>query len=307
MSQETSWLVIVNPHSGGSDKWPLMKEEMEKQRIDFTYVLTNYKEDVTHEVYKALQNGCFKFIAVGGDGSSNILINAMMMHQELATEPLVFANLTCGTGNDWQRGRGWPKSIHAQVAAIKQLSLTWMDLGIVIYPNGERRYFHNMLGLAYDAYVVHKMSNLEKKKIGPLIYILSVVRYIFQFDIPTLRIVINNRIIEKEMYTFNIGLGTHAGSGMQICPHAKDRKDGFAVLIAYKMSKLRVLMESIRFYTGSIHTSSKTEALFSKHISASSSTDPMQVEADGEIFAPGPIEVKIYNKALQTVVFNKIL
>ena len=99
---------IVNPASRtglGKSVWRQVKHELNKRKIPFKVVMTEYPhhpEEITKKLCQEIE-GPFTIVTLGGDGTANEVLNSIPaedMHR------VTFAYLPSGSGNDLARGLG---------------------------------------------------------------------------------------------------------------------------------------------------------------------------------------------------------
>ena len=133
----SKWLVVVNPMAsvGKSGKdWPEIKQILIDQGIDFDDILTEYPRHAIEIVRNAIvEKGYRKFIAVGGDGTNNEVINGIFTQDVVPTNEITMAALPIGTGNDWRRTFDIPLE-YDKVAKIIKAGHTYAhDIGKLTY------------------------------------------------------------------------------------------------------------------------------------------------------------------------------
>ena len=163
------WLVVVNPKAsvGKSEKdWPQIKEILIKEGIEFDDVQTEYPRHAIEIVRNAIvEKGYRKFIAVGGDGTNNEVINGIFTQDQVPANEITMAALPIGTGNDWRRTFDIPLEYDKVVKIIKAGHTFAHDIGKLTYYNDgdpKTRYFLNAAGTGLDEMVCHS-TNLMKQ------------------------------------------------------------------------------------------------------------------------------------------------
>jgi diacylglycerol kinase family enzyme len=110
----------------------------------------------------------------------------------------------------------------------------------------------------------------------------------------------NGRKVEDEFYTINVGLCRYSGGGMQLVPHAIPDDGLLALTFARKLPKLEVLLQSGRFYKGTLLEHPRIEGYQTDHVRVEAADDePCLVEADGEFLGQTPVEFSIIPAALK--------
>lgn len=307
--QNQKWYIIANPAAGKGKvnrKLPFIEKTLQTQNISYELVKTTKKGDGIFLAKKAIENGFRKLLAVGGDGTSNEVVNGILQQKTCSSQNIIYSLLPIGTGNDWIKTHGFSKNIEDVILMLKNQKTTFQDIGIVTFhKNGElqKRYFSNVAGMAYDAFVVKKTENQGAIFSNKLFYLLSLMRYLFQYKLQKAKVQINGAELVDYFYTINVGICRFAGGGMEIVPHAVPDDGRLAVTIAGRFSKLAVLLNTYRFYNGSIAKLSKISTHFATALKVESlEKEPISLEVDGEFLGQTPVTFGIAPKALQIVI-----
>ncbi len=304
-----NWYIIANPAAGRrkvNRKLLLIEKLLQSNEIDYELVKTQKSGDGTILAKKGIQRGFRNILAIGGDGTNNEVINGIMEQNAVSSQSITYSLLPIGTGNDWIKTHGISKNIKETILMLKRGKTTFQDIGVVSFLNNgqtQKRYFANVAGLAYDAFVVKKTEKESGMFSNKLFYLISLMRYLFQYKLQKAKIQFNGQELSDYYYTINVGICRFAGGGMEIVPHAISDDGQLAITIAGKFSKLSVLLNTYRFYNGSIAQLSKISTHFSTNIKVTSlEKDPILVEADGEFLGHTPVEFGIIRGALKIVI-----
>ena len=308
MPETQKWFVIVNPASGfGKVKqnWSSISQELKNQQIPYEFELTTPEERGDKLAHKAIVQGYRNIISVGGDGHLHDVINGIMTQQIVPTVDITIAMISQGTGNDWIKTNGIPKNYKKAIEVIKQGKTYIQNAGLATsYRDGKQvsRYFHNFAGVGFDAYVVQ--NTVTSKGYGQIAYLLVMLRCLFTYQKPVLRITLDDRTIETPTYLTLSGIGRYGGGGMKLTPHAQPDGDSFHVSIAKDFSKLDVFRYIAKLYDGSFIELDKSEAHMSKQVKIEviSSVDEVYMEADGDMMGTGPFEISLIPAALRVVI-----
>ena len=308
MPDTTKWFVIVNPVSGFGkvrENWRSISHELIRQEIpfEFEFTIPEYKGDSL--AHKAISIGYRNIICVGGDGHLHDIVNGIMTQNYVPSTDVTLAMISQGTGNDWIKTNGIPKNYKKAITVIKQGKTYIQNVGLAeSYRDGQpvTRYFHNFAGVGFDAYVVQ--NALDSKGYGQIAYLLVMLRSLFSYQKPVLRITLDDRVIETPTYLTLSGLGRYGGGGMKLTPLAKPDGDSFHVSVAKNFSKSDVFRYIGKLYDGSFIDLDKAEAHHSKHIRIEvvSSAEEVYMEADGDMMGTGPFEISLVPHALRVVI-----
>lgn len=129
-----------------------------------------------------------------------------------------------------------------------------------------------------------------------------VAKCLFDYTLTPARIFFDGQQAEDSFYTINIGLCKYSGGGMQFVPHAVPDDGLFALTFARELPKWEVLLQTRRFYNGTLLEHPKVEGYSVKNIRVEHIGDvPTLLEADGEFLGETPVEFILLEKALTIV------
>lgn len=149
---KTSTTLFLNPSSKnkkGQRNWPCFRE------AGFQEVISKSAEDLVTQV---AQSSCETAVAVGGDGTINLVINGIMR----STTPKKLGILYSGTSPDFCRFHG--VSIQPQEALSQLLNGTphAIDICQITYANGNTCYFASSCNIGLGAEIARTSNNLRK-------------------------------------------------------------------------------------------------------------------------------------------------
>lgn len=305
-----AWYIIANPAAGKyavARRWQHIQAHLQQELPNHLTVLTERRGQATELAMEAIQQGYRKIIAIGGDGTNHEVINGILQQQEVPSTDVTYALLPVGTGNDWIRTHGISQNLDTWQAMIHAGKTLLQDVGIVDYiENGQvaRRYFVNVAGMAYDAFVVRYAEQYKKWVIHKVLYLLMVVRCLFKYRLTRARVTFEEQIVEDYFYTINAGICRYSGGGMRLVPHADPTDAKLAITLAKKVSKMGVLINTYRFYNGTLGEHPQIDLYQTETLRVESleNNQPLWVEADGEFLGDAPVTFSILSKALKIII-----
>jgi YegS/Rv2252/BmrU family lipid kinase len=302
-------LVIINPNAGrklGQRDWPVISKLLEDAGIPFRHEFTKGRFDANALARDAVAKGCKNIITVGGDGTFNEVVNAVLLQKETDSKGISLAFIPVGTGNDWGKMYSLPSEYDEAVKVISENKTVLQDAGLASYTSDkgiEKRYFANVAGIGLDAVVVFD-TNLRKERGsgGKTAYLLSLLKAMLRYSSLKAKIVMDGDIVfEGYLYSANVGICKYSGGGMQQVPNAIPDDGLFDITIISKVSKGKVILNVKGLYDGSF---TKLKEV-STHRGASiqiDSSDPLLLEVDGESLGRPPFNFSILEKVLRIVV-----
>lgn len=298
------WYIIANPAArrGAMGRaWPDIERIFQELEIPFTVRFTEYRGHAMQLAEDAVLAGAGRIMAIGGDGTNHETVHGLFTQQHRSPVDITYALLPFGTGNDWARQYQLPFEPRARLQRLVQPETVLQDIGLVEYTRDgatHRRYFVNVAGMAYDGFITWKL--LKRPARNKTSYLLAVGRYLMEYVPSKARIIFNGRTVEDEFYTINIGLCRYSGGGMQLVPHAVPDDGLLALTFARKLPKLEVLLQSGRFYKGTLLEHPRIEGYQTDRVRVEASgSDPCLVEADGEFLGHTPVEFSLLPAALK--------
>lgn len=301
------WYIIINPAAGGGSaekRWPLVEQALQTLGLAYTVHFTARRGHAADLVYEALEKGYRHLLGIGGDGTNHEIVNGIMAHPSVPTTDVHYALLPIGTGNDWARMYNIPHDPHQRLRRLLAPQTVLQDIGLVRYHSEgqpHQRFFVNVAGMAYDGYIAQQLQ--LRPATNPAQYLLAVGQYLFRYRLSKARIDFDGHSAEDFFYTINIGLCKYSGNGMQLVPHAVPDDGLFALTFARSLPKWEVLLQTPRFYNGSLLSHPRIEGHQVRQIRvAHTDNAPTLLEADGEFLGETPAEFVLIEKALRVVV-----
>ncbi len=305
--------IILNPiadQGNAKKKIPLIKEFLSKNAADFKIILT---EGIGHAISIAASSAQTPdqvIVAAGGDGTSNEVINGLMLNSRkpesssIHQNRLQFGVLPIGRGNDFAFGAGIPHDLTESMRLLLDGTFYPMDVGLITggdFPKG--RYFGNGLGIGFDAIVgleAAKMKHLH----GAASYIIAALKTLVMLPkAPTVEISYNGR---KQILTpalISIMNGKRMGGAFFMAPDG-DMNDGLLNLcITRQGTRISLLKAMMLYMKGKQSRHHETFTDSAEEFSLKALSGSMTAHADGETIcvAGTALRVQIIPSALQLI------
>ncbi len=239
---------------------------------------------------EAVQRGERMVVAAGGDGTIAEVANGLMgTSAHLGVIPL-------GTANVLAHELGLPFSPRAVAAALAfgRTCQLWPGQANDAH---EARLFVQMIGVGFDAHVVHNLPFPLKKLLGKGAYVLQSVRELSRYRFPVIRLRIDGQ--ETEAASVIISKGRLYGGRFHLATDTDPSQPGFSVVL-FDWSGPAAAM----FYGAALPLNLLGKAPGVRHIRAAridflqNGTVPAQTDGDAAGWAPlsvadaaGPIQV----------------
>lgn len=308
-----NWFVIVNPNAGsgkGKADWPTIASLLGEVGISFEHALTKFKYHAVQLTVDAINAGYRKFIAVGGDGTLNEVVNGIFIQNQVASSEFVVGVVAVGTGNDWRRMYDFPFDYKGQVRIISDGCKFRQDVGLAkYYETGveNSRYFMNSAGSGFDAEVVASTNRLKNSgRKGKFLYVLSLLKTLLRFRTTCVNVTVDGFKYEEPIFSISSGIGRYSGAGMRQVPFALTDDGLFDVTIIRKLSKLNVIANIPRLFNGTILKHSRIVGLRGHDVKIISNP-PVNLEVDGETLGCSPLHFSILPRAIAVMVSKEFV
>ncbi len=307
-SNSPKWMVICNPRAGSGKAhrdWPKIKKALNGLQIPFNQSFTEYHLHAIELARNAYNQGYRQFLAIGGDGTLNEIVNGVAQAGKGALAQSVFALVPVGKGNDWARSMCIPKKYPDAVALLIRGKKSEQEIGCVRWLNEsgkeEKRLFINMFGAGFDAFVVEQIVALfeKKKKLSALSYIFELLRSLLHYKSRPVTIQLPGEVVNADLFTLAAGIGEYNGGGMRQCPGA-DRNDGLLdITLVRKVSPLTVILNLPRLFNGTFVKRKEVSRYLVPGLKIKG--EALSFEADGELLGNKSAEIKVIGEKLYSL------
>ncbi len=302
------WLIVVNPAAGSGRVgrlWPTLYNHLITHLPDHQVVLSEAQGHATVLTQQAIEQGFRYILAVGGDGTNHEVVNGIMLQKVAPTAEITYALLPVGTGNDWIKTHQIPRPIEEWLQMFLKGKTRLQNIGHLQYYVGDEqrtRYFANVAGLAYDGYVVQFTEQKAPVLPGRVYYLMVILFCIFRYRLQRALLRFGDRQISDRYYTINVGVCRYSGGGMQLVPQADPTGSQLALTYAGPVSKLGVILNTYRFYNGTIGEHPLVTTTHAEEVAVEESGDgPLLLEADGEFLGQTPVKITLQHLALRFI------
>ncbi len=296
--------VIVNPTAGAGKtgrEWPRIMDIFKGQGLRFEHHLTEAPGHAIELAREAAENGHKLVVSVGGDGTINEIVNGLYASGNLSDATLGI--ISTGTGGDYIRTVGIPRRYEDACRCLLQTKRLAVDLGVVEYSrdgNREERLFVNFAGMGFDAEIVRRTTQ-QFKYLGSLTsYLLGTLTTLVSYRNRDISLTIDGESVDCRVCTVVMNNGKYGGGGMFAAPHASLDDGLLDVMIVGDLTKPDLLWSLPRIYKGTHLTHPKVTIKKAKEIEIQSS-QPMQLQADGELLGQVPASFRLLPMALKVV------
>lgn len=278
--------VIVNPVSGrgnGERAIPFIEQMLRGHGLHFDLVRTGHPWHAADLARQAVADGYDVVVAVGGDGTSNEVLNGLMWAQQAGIGHAALGMLSVGRGNDFAYGMGVPRDLATGCQVLAQGHRRTVDVGRAtggLYPEG--RYFGNGVGIGFDAvvgFVALEMTRLS----GFPSYIVATLKTVFlYYKAPLVRIEYDDQTLTMPALMVSIMNGRRLGGGFMMAPQAMVDDGLLDLCIAEQVSRARIFTLIPHFMAGTQATQKPIQTGRTPHIVVTAVEGILPAHADGE-------------------------
>jgi len=297
--------VIVNPVAGAFStrrKWPSIRRLLRHVGLSFDY---QYTEGIGHaiELAKAAAGEGYRYVvAVGGDGTVNEVANGLL--HAAGQDDTALGVISTGTGSDFARSVGISRHYVSACSSLTGSRRSLIDVGVVEYHSQGRtwqRFFVNGAGVGFDAATVAATERLPKYLGGTIPYLAGLLRTLFGYRNKPMIMRLGNRIESGRNLSVVVANGGYFGGGMHVAPEASLNDSLLDVVVIGDIGKFELLKALPMVYKGTHLTHPKVSLEKAARITIESS-EPVLVQADGELLGEGPASFWLMPAALNVLI-----
>lgn len=278
---------IINPNAGGrkaAKQWPVLLESHggEANKVDTFW--SQYPGHCVSLAASARRAGYDRVIVAGGDGTLNEVLNGLWWEKK-GSMPSI-SMIPFGTGCDYIRNFETGRTMTDKFKTAVEAPAVRVSLGLCRYHVGDRlrqRVFGMVLGLGFDAEVVHNFKRLSLPRSCWLSYAISALIAIRDIKPFTLEGAVEGSPFLVNTLFFGAVLGRSIAEGMKVAPHASPSNHKLEFVLVSPVSPAGLLSEILRAYLVGLNhdTPVTTRRLGSR--AEINCRKPMRFEADGEL------------------------
>ena len=286
-----TYIVIYNKNSRGKK---YSKKDLDiifsAHELNSKIFVTNEIEDVGKIIQKFKDPNKYIYCAIGGDGTLNSLINALLKNN--IDNPEV-ACIASGSGSDFLRTFAMPTDINQAIIRIKNNQNYDVDTSL-IESKSNSRYFINVLNYGFLAETVNlseKLPNIVKRFRYPISFwlkLLSGKQSVFKLST-------NSYEFDSNAFNVSICNGQFFGGGWNISPKSS-LQDGLLNIQIFKVTKIKAMKLFFLAKKG-LHLTDPDVIVKKADKILLKSEQP--IEIDGDFFDYGPAEISVKKHSIQ--------
>ncbi|MDP6691894.1 MAG: diacylglycerol kinase family lipid kinase [Alphaproteobacteria bacterium] len=303
--------VIVNPAAGqgaSGKAWPAIEARLRAALGEIDVGMTAQAGDEFALARQALADGHEHFIAVGGDGTMNGVLNGIMGDGAVAHDGVRLSVIPAGTSNEMARALG----VHGdQAGAIENIAsgreqfIDLLQADCASIEGGQRRHY-GVLAISWGgaAEIVHRTNNSRflKKIGGRLSYYVNTLVVTLTYPNRKCDLIIDDRPMNDVLHYSGLICNLEfLGGGMRLAPGA-DHADGLADFLFFKDIARRdiILQKPSWLFEGRHIEHPKVDFVRGRTFAVKGSPEAL-IDADGETIGRLPLSVKTLKQALRVI------
>jgi len=284
---------VVNPVAGGGRGlrvWRQLERELSRRGLSADCRFTAGRGLATALAVEAKNQGYDTVIGVGGDGTIQEVVNGLVDAQGGC--PATLGIIPAGTGNDFSKLLGYPRDPAGALDVILAGRVRRLDIGRA---NG--RYFINIAGVGFDAEVAAFLNQRPKRLPGALMYVFGVLAVLLRYRPTPLTIDLGAEVLRGKCLLVSVANGPSHAGGMKMCPDASPEDGVLDICVVGDVGRLQTLWLLPKVFSGR-HTLHPKVRLYRTTKVRIDSSEPLFVQADGEIFGRVPVDVDVLRGVL---------
>ena len=292
--------LVVNERSGGGRAGRMLPKEARRLREQVpTAELHIISSNSWTEAEKLTRAAALEarpgdaLLVMGGDGMAHLGLNAA------AGTEATLGLIPAGTGNDFARGVGVPRTVDEAVGVIVAGRTRTVDLAHISNDTFPRRYVGAVVSTGYDARV-NRSTNHIRLRLGALSYGYIAMRELASFSPLHYDMIIDGVRRRQEAMLVAVSNTGIFGGGMRIAPDA-DPADGFLdVTVVGPVSRTTLLRLLPSMYSGAFVKHPCVEQFGARSIELAG--EGLFVMGDGEELGEVPVRVECVPGVLKVFV-----
>lgn len=256
MSKKSNILFIINPISGGKEKFDLpalIAQHLDKRRYNATCSFTEHGGHATEMASPAAITDYDIVVAVGGDGTINE-VASQLVHSDK-----IFGVVPFGSGNGLARFLNIPLKPKKAIELINTGKWQTIDTAEL---NGKK--FFNIAGMGFDAHLSSVFAGNDKR--GLISYVELGFKEIANYKAQPYSIEIDGKKYDKEAFAISIANSAQYGNNVYISPKSSLTDGYLDVCIIHPISLVKLPILAYQMITASTHKSSLVKIIRGKHI-----------------------------------------
>jgi YegS/Rv2252/BmrU family lipid kinase len=285
---------MVNPAAGRKGEIEeKTRAVLESRGIPHVVNVSRSGPDVRNVIDKGIREGYRHFVAVGGDGTANLVADALLANAW--AEPPILAILPAGSGSDFIRTFGFSRNFDEAADRLLTDMTYRIDVGVLSGSWG-RRHFLNAANVGLTAATARTASRLPRW-VGGLRYHIAFWVALPRSPVTPVTVDMGDRRFEGPALAVLVANGQFAGGGMNLAPRASLTDGELDVQIFAVRRKRKAFVLMPRAVRG-VHLGHPGVKRYSAGTIEIGTSADWLVECDGEMVGNTPVSVRVLSGAI---------
>ncbi len=294
-------LLLVNPAAGGGraeEVLPDLREFAKQRGWELEICVTQDPDDLAARARDAAQAGRKRILVLGGDGTFQVLLNALADYPET-----VLGVIPAGGGNDLAVSLGLSQDPIQAADLILEGETCHLDAVRVRTAEGRERLYAGGGGVGLDAEAARYASGAYRNLRGRLRYVLAVIRALFGFHSIRVRIGMTAsepQNLEAKALLVGVLNTPSYGAGVCLAPDAKTDDGRLDLVVLDDLSAIEILaLLPALTLRGELKTNRVHR--FSIERVRIETEAPCWFHGDGELLGMTPVEISVVPRAVRVL------
>jgi diacylglycerol kinase (ATP) len=292
--------VVINPVAGSVGDISLIAAALGRLP-GVRVMLTTSKEDAELLAREVLGEGFDRFVAAGGDGTVNGVLNGIGG----ALDRVEMGILPLGTGNDFAASIGMRIEIADALEALVRWEVHPVDVvrvrAVSAAGAAERLMLNGSAGGFVEAVGAATGQSVKRGILGPLSYVFTAAASLSEMQAYDLTLLVGDREHQLRAVSTVVTSGRTLGGAVPVNPEGRIDDGIIELMVIPPMSLADLALLGVSILGGT-HTTNPELRFFSGPRIALIATPGMPVNADGEEVGDTPVDYEVLPRALRMVI-----
>jgi diacylglycerol kinase (ATP) len=255
-------------------------------------------EDLAAKAREAAEAGRERILVLGGDGTFQVLLNAVADHPEI-----ILGVIPAGGGNDLAASLGLPRDPLRAAALLLDGEPCRMDVVRVRTAEGGERLYTGGGGVGLDAEAARHANGAYRNLRGRLRYLLAMVRALIGFHSVHVRIAISGtepRSLEATALLVAVLNTPSYGAGVCLAPDAKTDDGRLDLVLLDDLSVIEILALLPALAARGELKTSRVRRFSVTRVRIETDT-PRWFQGDGELLGMTPVDIAVVPNAIRVL------
>lgn len=279
---DINWWGIVNPAAGVRDDAAVRtRNALDELGVSADLTVTKSASHAAEVVSEGIAGGRNAFLVVGGEGTVNVAVNALLENDW--AEPPLLGILPAGSGCDFIRNFGISQELEEAAQHLATPNARLVDAGVLEGAWG-RHFFINFASVGLTAEIAER-SEGALRRLGRLRYQIAIWPALAFFPIGEVELTAGDAVFTGPAIMIVFANGQFVARGMHIAPKA-DPEDGILDVQVFSGPKRLAVILKPKIQRGT-HLSHPAVHHMPAPAFTLKTEHPWPVEADGELPGTG--------------------